>query len=64
MAKGGSVDPSSGFSQTGDAKADAVSNRSGGGYSDKDATTETKSGARDTSRAWHQARDDADARKK
>ena len=33
--------------------------RSGGGYSQKDASRDTKSSGKDTSRAWHDARDKA-----
>jgi len=55
-------DPSSDYSQTGNTASDDVSNRSGGGYQDKDAATETNAGGRETARAWHDARSDADVR--
>ena len=51
-------DPSSGFSDTGNEEADEVSNRSGGGYDQGDAATETGSAPGDVSSAWHTARDD------
>lgn len=46
------------YSSTGDDRADAVSNRSGGSYDKADASTETGCSSRDTSSAWHTARDD------
>lgn len=54
--------PTRDFSNTGNAEADAVSNRSGGDYEDKDAATETGASARETARAWHEARNDSGAR--
>lgn len=51
-------DPSSNFSSTGDSKADAVSNRTGGGYSQTDARDETGATTKEASQAWHTARDD------
>ena len=47
-----------GFSQTGDARADEVSNRTGGGYDERDAMKETSSSGSEVEAAWHQARDD------
>ncbi len=46
------------FSDTGNAEADEVSNRTGGGYSESDATRETGASMRDTARSWHDARND------
>ena len=54
-------DPSSGFSDTGNNAADDVSNRSGSGYSQGDASTETGASSSDASAAWHSARDDYEA---
>ena len=61
---GGKPDPSYNYSNTGDAAKDAVSNRTGGGYPDKDAATETGAGGREAARALHDARTDSGARKK
>lgn len=56
---GNNSDPSSNFSRTGNPAADAISNRDGGKYSEKDASTETGSPSKDVAKAWHRARDDA-----
>jgi hypothetical protein len=48
----------SGFSDTGDERADAVSNTTGGGYERPDAAAETGSTGTQASNAWHTARDD------
>jgi hypothetical protein len=54
--------PTRDFSNTDNAESDAVSNRSGGGYKDKDAATETGASGRETARALHEARNDSGAR--
>lgn len=48
----------SGFSNTGNAEADAVSNRSGGDYSKAEAGKETGTSEKQAGRTWHAARDD------
>lgn len=55
IASGDSKD----YSDTGDAGKDAVSNHDGGGkYNQGMASRETGSGQKETSSAWHTARDD------
>lgn len=48
----------SGYSNTGDAAKDSVSNSYSRGYGQGDAAKETGSSAKSTSDAWHTARDD------
>lgn len=48
----------SGFSDTGDEAADAVSNRDGGKYDEGDAATETGTSEKEAEGTYHAARDD------
>ncbi len=56
------LEPTEGFSDTGNETADDVSNRDGGGYDDKDAATESGASGKETAAAWHTARDDSGVR--
>jgi hypothetical protein len=50
-----------GWSATGDEAADTVSNRTGGKYTEGDASAETGVPGTETEAAWHSARDDHEA---
>jgi hypothetical protein len=63
MAGDGSYDANAdaqlaaGYSSTGNSAADEVSNQTGGGYNQSDASKETDASQGETSHAWHDARD-------
>lgn len=50
--------PTSGFSNTDDARADAISNRDDGEYNPNESRIETGATRAEQAQAWHAARDD------